>query len=254
MNTVTLRIATWNLFEGGITAGEPDRLNTQIDLLADQRPDLLGLQEAAWGSDAERRLDDVADRLGMSYRTLVRSSHHDCNLAMLVRTDVIEVVGAGHDSTDAFWHAMGILHLTVEGLGDLTFVNTHLAPSSKTRRLLEAETFGLLKKHQAIAVGDFNAMSTTDTVPHAANHADGKWDSRAAKEIEAANFTDLGALAGDRTPTVGYLASDPRAYRCDRIYAANLPLERVGYTVLTGPEYENLSDHRPVVAALRLGH
>ncbi|GAA2148923.1 endonuclease/exonuclease/phosphatase family protein [Actinomadura napierensis] len=256
------RIATWNIkaggLDGGLDSGNDARLKAQIAILADLGADLVGLQEAKWGARSNRTLNQIAHALGMTGRTMALSNHHGCHLVQLVRERPgLRVLEERHDESGSYWHALGVLRLGIDGLSEVDLLNAHLAPSSRSRRLQEAESFALWKSTPAIACGDFNAVAAAcddpDTDGLAAIHIESKLDERPAVVMERTGFKDAAVPVDDPTPTVGH-DKDHLAYRCDRILWANLPGAKIiNYQVIPGvhpTSGDRLSDHDLVAADL----
>lgn len=265
----SVRVGTWNLLNGGLDAGDDARLWQQMELLSGQDLDLLGTQEANWGT-RNTLLHETAHWLGMTARFRIRSNHHGCDLVIMVRErDGLRVLEERHDTGGTWWHALGNVRLILDGIGQVEFLNTHLAPSQPGRREHEAEAFALFKHRPAIAVGDFNAVAASwddpDTTGIDPAHAMAKTDRRAAQAIERAGFIDAATVLGphqgqgDPTPTVGHTGADKLAYRCDRIlFNRLLPVRAVDYQVIpalpkaSAGDERFLSDHHLVVAELHL--
>ncbi|RKS79702.1 hypothetical protein BZB76_1177 [Actinomadura pelletieri DSM 43383] len=258
----SLRVATYNLFEGGLDRDpvpgrreDDSRLQEQVAVLASLDLDLIGLQEARWGKDGSERARRIARRLGMSYCFVGPSNFYSLDLAVFVReSDDIAVAGTEHLLGPPWVHGLTNVTLQVGGRPEpLHFLVGHSAPSSPTTRLAEAEMATVHRHLDAIYVADFNAAAIGeepgDTV--ALSHkAAQKFDTRPAEELVAAGFRDVGADWGDSTPTVGYTGRGV-AYRCDRIHTT-LPSEGItGYGVVL--EGDGLSDHRAVWAEFTVG-
>ncbi|MFC4049043.1 endonuclease/exonuclease/phosphatase family protein [Actinomadura syzygii] len=266
----TIRVATCNLFEGGLDGDDPEhfsrddsRLRQQVEVLASLKLDLIGIQEATWGMLDDNRLDGVATDLGMPWRYLGRSNLYGCNLATLIRTgdNKITVKDYTHLTGPPFVHGLTNVTFIIAGHPrTVHFLVGHSAPSSPTMRLAEAETATVHRHHDLIYVADFNAAALDDdpdTTGIDKATARGKLDKRPAETLAAAGFHDVGGVLGDRTPTVGHRTPNEDddaaklAYRCDRIYTT-LPTETVtGYGVELGGDA--LSDHRIVWAEFTLG-
>ena len=249
-----LRAGTYNLRNGGLDGPRRDdtRLLRQIDMLRDLKLDVLGLQEAKWGTRSRSRLEHVADQLGMTWRNLVPSNFHGCDLAVLVReSNQMKVTQTRHLTGPPFVHAHSDVELRINGRDrPIRFMVGHLAPSSAGIRADEAELVGVYRGLDVVYVADCNAVGvgenpdTTGVDPY---HAAGKLDVRAAEALQAAGFVDVGAYVGNTTPTVGHTRAGRLAYRCDRIYTT-LPTDTIiGYGVVQEAG-EPLSDHRPVWA------
>lgn len=247
-----LRVLTYNLMGGGIDAGSRARLSGQVHLLDRQRADVIALQEAKpWDEDL---VAEIGDQLGMT-GYLMRASHYDCHQVLYVREPYVQVVKTRHDTAPPWWVGLACLSVRVQGF-DLTVASVHLAPSSPTVRLAEAETLQLLAQREepSVVVGDFNGLAHCDPLPtrppgRTNEHYRRKTDRRAARAM-AADFLDVATVTNDLTPTVGHAAGDRLAYRCDRIYTT-LPADCIeDYWVLE--EQRPASDHRPVMAVFRL--
>lgn len=123
-----------------------------------------------------------------------------------------------HEQGPPYWHAVARVTVEVTGFGPLHLVSAHLAPSSPTQRLIEAEALTLIAKDGwVIAGGDWNAVPAADPDPPLGGvdtgHARRKLDRAAAQAIEEAGFTDVAAHLGDTTPTVGHFGPDKLAQR-----------------------------------------
>jgi endonuclease/exonuclease/phosphatase family metal-dependent hydrolase len=246
---------SYNLLAGGFDDGRDDRLRHQLSLLAKVSADAWAFQECTgWRNAGCRALFAAEQILGLR-GFLVSSSHHGCDLAVFVReSSGIRVVAEQHEMGHPYWYA--VAHLVAETNRpdtSLHLVSAHLAPSSPTIRLAEAEALALIAQNGlVIAGGDWNAMPVTDPEPPLGaldpGHAHQKFDRSAARALEEAGFIDVGAHRGDLRPTVGHV--DGLHYRCDRLYTT-LPAQAIiGYQVVS--EYEPASDHRPIVATFNL--
>ncbi len=246
---------SYNLLAGGFDDGRDDRLRHQLVLLADLGADAWASQECTgWRAAGCRVLYHAEHILGLR-GFLVPSSHHGCDLAMFVRKSAgLRVIAEQHELGHPYWHAIACLIVETAWPGSsLHLVSAHLAPSSPSIRLAEAEALALIAKDgPVIAGGDWNAVPATDPEPPLDGADPGqarrKLDRSAARTLEETGFIDVAAHLGDLRPTVGHASG--LSYRCDRVYTT-LPAEAiVSYQVVT--EYEPASDHRPVVATFNL--
>lgn len=250
-------IGSCNLLNGGLDDDGDGRLRRQLAVLAGLEADAWAFQECKeWQASGYRALFLAERVLGMR-GFLARSNHHGCHLAVFVREPAgIRVTGQRHEQAPPYWHAVARVVIEADGSpGPLHLVSAHLAPSSPSIRLAEAEALGLLAKDgPVIAGGDWNAVPAADPDPPLdgvdPGHARRKLDRAPARAIEEAGFTDVAAHCGNQTPTVGHLGPDRLAYRCDRIYTTLPPAAIEGYRVVT--EDEPASDHRPIVATFNL--
>ncbi|GAA4238417.1 hypothetical protein GCM10022254_54270 [Actinomadura meridiana] len=262
MGSPTIRVATYNLFEGGLDGIGDDRgrvgdsrLREQVELLESLDLDLIGLQEAGWGEDGPELARRVARELRMSYCFVGRSPFYRLDLAVFVReSTAVTVVGAEYLHGPPWVHGLANIEMRVAGHPrPMHFLVGHSAPSSPTMRLAEAEMAAVHRHLDAIYVADFNAAAigdTPDTTGISALKAARKLDTLPARELAAAGFRDVGADWGDFTPTVGH-TNGGLAYRCDRIHTT-LPAEwTTDYGVVL--DGDKLSDHRAVWAEFRIG-
>ncbi|MFI0412385.1 endonuclease/exonuclease/phosphatase family protein [Actinomadura sp. 3N508] len=254
-----IRVATYNLFEGGLDGegAEPDekddtRLQQQVDLLSRLGLDLVGLQEAKWNYFGNDRLKKIAEQLGMTYWFLGRSHFYGCDIAVLARpSDHLTVVDTRQLTGPPWVHTLINLHLQIAGI-DVHFLVGHSAPSSPTMRLAEAETATVHKHQNVIYVADFNAAAEDDdpdTTGVDRAKAESKLDKRPAGTLTAHGFYDVGRLCRDPTPTVGH-TDDTVPHRGDRILTT-MPECVTGYGVELGGDH--LSDHRIVWAEFAIG-
>lgn len=245
-----LRVGTYNL----LGADDPIRLRRQLAMLAGWELDVLALQECKWWDRDYRRALHRAGRELRMHFYMANSNHHGCHIAIGVR-EPLRVIEERHDVTPVWWTCLAYVVIDTGHPDPLHVVGAHLAPSAPAIRLQEAEALNLIKGRPLVALGDWNAMPATDPDPDStgvhAEHARRKLDRRPAQTLEAAGWLDVGTAVGDLTPTVGHTQADRLAYRCDRIYTAGLPLQAIdGYRV--GPARAELSDHRLVMACIRL--
>lgn len=248
-----LTFVSWNILSGGIDGGSDVRLRRQMTLLSALNPSVVTLQECKDWDLGNFRLLHLTERLLGMRGFLSPSRHHGCHLAVFIREDAgLRVVEQRHEHGDEWWHAVACIQVEVQDIPwPLQLASCHLAPSSPTRRLAEAESFALVaERGPLIAGGDWNALPAGDPEPPgpvSRKHCR-KLDRRAAEALEELGLIDVGAHVHDLTPTVGYRCGLP--YRCDRVYTS-LPASVVtGYEVISAADQE--SDHRPVVAKFDL--
>lgn len=250
---MNLTFVTWNIRSGGIDDGRDERLRRQMELLAGLGPSVVALQECKNWDLPNFRAFHLAERLLGLRGYLGRSAHHGCHLAVFIRESAgLRVTEQRHEHGDPWWHGVACVVVEAAGLPrPLQLSSCHLAPASPARRLAEAESFALIQdRGLLIAGGDWNALPAGDPEPQ--SPAAGRWrrklDRGAAEALEETGLLDVGAHAGDTTPTVGH--ADGLAYRCDRIYTT-LPARAItGYQVITAAGTD--SDHRPVLAGFDL--
>lgn len=254
---MNLTFATWNIRDAGIDKGDDTRLRRQLSVLGEVRPDVVAFQELTddFTKDGDTLLHWAEDRLG-GMRGFLARSPRNCHLGLFVRESAgLRVIRTRHEQRDPYWHGVACVEVEAAGFSRLLLASAHLAPSSPAKRMIEAEAFKLIAEAGAlIAAGDWNAIPVSDPDPQPrgldGEHVRRKLDRTAARALEGARLTDVGAHLGDPTPTVGHWGPDKLAYRCDRFYT-NLPGEMItSHQVLT--DVADCSDHLPVIAVFNL--
>lgn len=251
-----LTCVSWNLLKGGIDAGDDTRMRRQMRRIADEHPSVVMLQELNdWDRDGETMVHRAEGLLG-GMRGFLVPSHHGFPVGVFIRESAgLQVVRTRHEQRRPYWHSVACLVTEAGGFGRLVLASAHLAPSSPTTRLAEAEAFKLIAETgPLIAAGDWNAIPASDPEPRRTGkdpeHERRKCDRGPALALEGAGLTDIAARRGDLTPTVGHSAEDRLAYRCDRFYAGLPDGAVTGYRVIT--DADDCSDHRPVTVTVDL--
>jgi endonuclease/exonuclease/phosphatase family metal-dependent hydrolase len=253
-----LVFGTYNLEYGGIDNGDISRLERQLGMLAEVNADVWALQEcSSWQADGGRILYLVEKLLGMRGFMARSARHPGGDLGVFIReASGIRVIETRHEEKPPYWHGVACLYAEVEGFGPLRFASAHLAPSSPSLRVVEAEAFQLVaeKPVPLIAGGDWNSVPLggpePDTTGIHPGKARRKLDFRAAEALSE-YMTDIAVITGNDEPTVGHRREDKLGYRCDRVYTTLPPASINGYRVIKEDYPE--SDHRAVMANLRLG-
>lgn len=265
-----LTVMTYN-----IKAGGRGRLDAITRVVAEQRPDILALQELRdFDRDGGRLMRRLADGIGM-HPFLARSWFAQ-PVAVLVR-EPIWVVSAT-PVRRPFHHAAERVVLNTDQ-GRLTVTGAHLYPYSGWRRQWEARWLAARADpaRLALVMGDLNTLDPwTDhaerlrRVPerfrsrHVMPRTDGEVDTRAIRVLAAAGFVDLfrsagrGGLMGDgqkdyTAPSEHGGGREFSAMRLDYILGTP-PVAALARAcqVVSGGEIECASDHYPVVAVLDL--
>ncbi|MDW5330076.1 endonuclease/exonuclease/phosphatase family protein [Plantactinospora sp. KLBMP9567] len=124
---------TYNIKNGGRDGADPSRLDRVLQVVTEQRPDVLALQELRGLRRDRDRLDTMARRLGM--RAYLAGGWFGQPVAVLVRRPVEAVLVA--PVRRPFHHGAQRVLLDTDR-GPLTVFSTHLHPYSGRRRLREA--------------------------------------------------------------------------------------------------------------------
>ncbi|RCG19062.1 hypothetical protein DQ384_38710 [Sphaerisporangium album] len=257
-------IASWNLRNGGIDAGDTGRLTRQLGLLAGLVADVILIQEA------KHWLLNGAHGLHLAERTLdmrgyvARADRHDCHLVVLIRPGRrLEVLRERHERHPPFWHAQARVECRMAGLDrPLIIASAHFAPFNPAIREEEARASSDLAKGWAVLGGDFNDPGLGDpavdwrALPGYKQVRHGPDDRAAARSLQQAGFVDVAGFLSDqrnipglRAPTAGF-GQDSTPIRCDRIYVSK-PLEPAITDYLMVEQ--NDSDHHLITAHLDLG-
>lgn len=205
-----LTMGSYNLRNGGLGPGGDDgRLRRQLRLLDQLGADVWALQECRWWDRDYFRVLHQAERLLGMRGFLVESNHHGCHVALFIRESAVRVIEQRHDRQPPWWHALARVVAEVGAAGDW-----NAAPAAGT------------------------CFPPAGVSPAQARR---KLDRRAARAIEEAGFTDVGAWAGNLTPTVGYGKPGLLAYRCDRIYTTLPPRAIAGLRSSTKPSLNQIT-------------
>jgi hypothetical protein len=156
-------------WQGGNSGDAQDgRLQRQLVLLADVRADAWVFQGCSSWRDSGSRTLFLADQIMGLRGFLAPSPRPGGDLAVFVREPVgLRVTAEEHEHGYPFWHA--VAHLVVATPWPSTsfhLVSAHLAPTSPTIRLAEAEALAMIAKDGlVIAGGSWNALSAADPEP-----------------------------------------------------------------------------------------
>jgi exodeoxyribonuclease III len=168
-----LRVASFNIMDG--VRNDDDRLRRIGRFVADQRIDLIGLNELnGW---TEQLLGERALAWGHTHvafmRTNLQGSHYNLGVTSRLPMDIVELRSQG------FWH--GLIHVAVNvssnkvnrnprvvssSLDDdrLHLLLTHLNPHSAEQRIDEvAQLVDIAQRHDRLMLlGDLNTLSRLD--------------------------------------------------------------------------------------------
>lgn len=264
-----IRLVSYNLLDGGRDGDDERRLQKQVEIVRDQTPHILLLQEARqFDADGAAALYRLEAEFGMRgfLAPAPRTGQH---LAIFIREPLRPL---GFISEDAHYHhALARLELAAPGLdGPLKLVCTHLCPYAPAVRHIEASYLigSVPAKGYTLIGGDFNSTSAHDPQPdnfhtlpadHRVRHlaADLSSVDRSVMSVfEAAGWTDIGHRHGDLTPTAptaGFPTRPLPHHRSDYLLASpQLARRIVHYGVLRNPLTDAASDHYPLFAEIDL--
>ncbi|SCF28009.1 Exonuclease III [Micromonospora chokoriensis] len=261
---------TWNIRTGGRDRGGSDRLDAVVQVIEEQAPDVLALQELR-GFDRDGLMATVAGRVGMTPH-LARSCFGQ-PVAVLVRPSH-RVVDAG-PVRRPFHHAAARVVVDTSA-GPLTVFGTHLYPYSGGRRRMEVDWLVAAMRRSrgplTLLAGDLNSLDPT--VDHTARLAGmpmlyrrrhlrrggGAVDTRAIARLLAADLVDLwpasnaGAAEADgHTVPTGFGGAEFAGMRLDYLLGTRALAERVrDCRVIRGGTADTASDHYPLLATVEL--
>ncbi|MGC4855613.1 endonuclease/exonuclease/phosphatase family protein [Micromonospora sp. DT4] len=265
-----LRVMTWNIRTGGRDRGGSDRLDRVVQVVDQQAPDVLALQELR-GFDRAGLMDTIADRLGMTPH-LARSCFGQ-PVAVLVRPPY-RVLAAG-PLRRPFHHAAARVVVSTPA-GPLTVLGTHLYPYSGGRRRMEVDWLVAALRRApgplTLLAGDLNSLDPT--VDHAARldglpalykrrhlrRRGGAVDTRAVARLLAADLVDLWPSANVDAPEAAGLTVPTRfggaefaGMRLDYLLGSCAVAERVrDCRVIRDATTDTASDHYPLLATIDL--
>ncbi|MET8117871.1 endonuclease/exonuclease/phosphatase family protein [Micromonospora sp. NPDC005291] len=265
-----LRVMTWNIRTGGRDRGGPDRLDQVVQVVNEQAPDVLALQELR-GFDRAGVMAEVAGRVGMTPR-LARSCFGQ-PVAVLVRPP-LQAIEAG-TLRRPFHHAAARV-VVATSAGPLTVLGTHLYPYSGGRRRMEVDWLVAAMRRSegplTLITGDLNSLDPT--VDHTARlggmpslyrrrhlrRSGGDVDTRAIARLLAAGLVDLWPSSAAGAPETEGLTVPTRlggaefaGMRLDYLLGTRALAERVrDCRVIRGGAADTASDHYPLLAEVDL--
>lgn len=163
----SLTVMSANVLAGGRgrDGKDEDRFKRLLALLAQEKPDVLGVQEA-YGWDRSGTYEQVCAALGMT--GVVTDTGSDMRVAVFVR-EPLEIVGDPLQMTGGVWRhgAVRVLVKTPEG-HEVTFGSAHMSVGSTEQRLLEAEQLIMFfntggRRKVCVMVDSNSADEDTDT-------------------------------------------------------------------------------------------
>lgn len=261
-----LRVMTYNIRTGGRDGPDPSRLDRIVEVIAEQRPDLLALQELR---DFRRdgRMAAVAGALGM--RAYLAREWFGQPVAVLVRPPGRVLRAA--PVRRPFHHAAQRVVVATDA-GPLTVIGTHLQPYAGGRRLREAGWLAAASRMNGLGLlmGDLNTLDPWVGHDERVRRLPAEYrrrhlrpggstvDTRAVAALDRAGYVDLfrlvGAGAPETAPTRHLGGAEFAGMRLDYVLAtpAAAGLAR-RCVVVRGGTADRASDHYPVLAELDLG-
>ncbi len=264
--TDSVRIATYNIWDGGKNEAGGDREDLLIRIIGGLNPDILLLTEATrFTSPKQEPFQSWQKRLGMAGGMIeTQSGFH---LALLARSPCsILSVEAIHKQV--FYH--GCLSAELETpAGKVRILGVHLNPFDPACRISETRHLAreAYSDQNVVLLGDFNSFSPSDKVHKSlwdlpprvlARHIRDaahprEFDTEALAILEYAGFTDLFRKLHPEDPgwTIPTDVGSPfhtTHMRLDYLFATEPMASKVSAVeVLRTPESKRASDHFPLV-------
>jgi len=263
-----MKAMTYNVYKGG-----EERFSNILEIIKNQNPDLLVIQEACqWQEDNRiepiRQMLDFPKAQVAHFKANQRSkSGRRYDMVFFSRYPIHsqEVI----NNKNEIWHTLP--HLVIETPGLIHVVLAHLSPFKHWREKEIIHINSLYAKHQhelVVLLGDLNSLSPHDPYPddlteqlrqHDINKFGMPPDFAIIKKLEQAGWID--ALL--KQPTYdGQLhvtvkeASDDKDHlnlRLDYIMGNDRLMKRVRQVeVLASEESEKASDHFPIIANINV--
>ena len=247
----TLRILSYNILRGGVGREQP-----LADVINDQAPDIVVLQEAT--------RPDVVERLAQATDMIVSGATRGRSLGFLSRVPIQE-----YHWIRPRWSQHAFLELVPEG-ADMRIFGVHLsavhAAWTEARRVRELRALlHAIQEHDRthhVLVGDFNTLAPDERLDvsklpirlRALDWLSGgriRWQTIAI--VLGADYVDGYRLLHAGEPGLTFPTWDPHT-RLDYVFVPQAFAERlVGCEVVTGlPSLRHASDHFPVRADLRV--
>lgn len=270
-DTPTLRVITYNIWNGFDWGKDTARHQQFLDWANFQKPDIFALQELC-GYTQEKLAKD-AKAWGHDHAIILKEDGYPVGLTSKWPIELV------NKQREGMWH--GMLHARVAGID--VFV-VHLSPADWKTRKREAQIvtqqMEAIGNNKYLVLGDFNAFSPMDEdINHAKKSllaryktGDAKnekyqnlrheyWDYTAMSTFFAAGLLDVSMPFLQPTERFSYPAPalaniwqteseiKRNRQRIDYILASPLLAKSCVYSrILNGPETSYLSDHYPVLA------
>ena len=251
------RFMLYNIYDGG-----KKRLDNIAEVVRAERPDFLGMLEAATWNKGGPILKRFAAQVGLPFSHFVKSNTR-YDLAFFCGSTPLRI----KKFFKGFWHSAVLVELSVESVGTIALVLLHLDPRQEAYRLNELERVRTITARytHVVLMGDFNSLSPHDPYDRVALMAllrkrgikkfgiqDLKFDC--IELIESFGFVDvMHALQKPFASTVPTLmntdASHADHLRLDYIFISpSLRTYLTDAVILQTPSTNIASDHYPLVA------
>ncbi len=281
----TFRVATYNVenyleVSNGARPAKSSEAKAKVreGILALQ-PDVIALEEIG-GSDALAELQGSlkADGLDLSYSELVRGADTNIDVALLSR---LPIVARRPQTNDFFlldgrrWQvSRGFVEVDIRANDHYAFTliaahlkskvpNSHVDEADlrlEEARVLREKIAALLAANprlNLVVLGDFNDTRDSDTIKTIVGHGSGVLvDTRPSERSPTGTSGSAGAAERPDITWTEYYAREDVYSRIDYIFLSRAMArhwDAADTYILTRPDWEAASDHRPLVATFEKG-
>jgi exodeoxyribonuclease III len=265
-----MKVMTYNILNGGQDDLDYGRLESVLEVVRAEAPDVLVVQELnhaeLFGHRVLHRLENETGLRG--FLAAAKTGYH-VGVFVPKRCEVRKTEA----DSDHFHHAA--IEVVVETSdGPLTIVGTHLCPFGGEVRVLEAQyltRFASSSGRKVLLMGDLNSLSPStehaelvkqlpavQRARHVVPGTEYEVDTRAIATLAGAGFVDLWQRFHDgeqayTIPTASHARKVFPGARIDYILGSEPVAElATSCTIVSGEAADVASDHYPVVAELDL--
>ncbi len=251
-----MKLITYNISNGG-----EDRFDSVIEIVSDENPDFLIINEAnGFERNDNQKLKEFSEKIKLPYFQLSLSGEYDYHTAVFSKYPFKEIEGLKP------LRNAGIIAVIETELGEIAIVGVHLTPDTEDLRLKEIGLIvGRQKKYQnKILMGDMNSLSATDDYNQGIIKefdeaqlnkftTNGKFRFDVINKIISIGYMDTAVIFGkQKESTVPTKINKDEAHlismRVDYAFISDSLKNKVkNYSVIKNNLTEKSSDHYPVV-------
>lgn len=256
-----MRLITYNIYMGACYRG--DRLDSICDLLSSLKPDILALQEC-FGPHFEeidgRSIAQEKLEQATGLQSLIFSTISGIKLYLLCRKEW-KITAYKKYVTDS--HGIGLATIEIPGQLPFTVGVVHLDPWNEPERLHQLLWLQSEKINRLILLGDFNSLGL-DSYSKEISKLPGQYidfyhnepRTDVAKFLYHIGLNDSATVCNNQTttyPTTFFPDPDCPDIRIDFIMVSgDLKNNIISHKTIQTDQSEQCSDHRPVVADIKI--
>ena len=247
---------TYNIMTGG-----HDRMDLILDVVRQEVPDFLTINEAA-GFDKGPKLERISSAVGLPHFQLACSEKYHVAIFSRLPFKNIKVIRP--------LMRAGIIAVIETGLGDLAVTGVHLTPYTEGMRIPEINRIldQLSAYKLSVLMGDMNSLAQSDEYSDdmVATFSDvqlrkftsiGRFRYDIINMILAHGYADTAVLFGQHkqhtAPTSLNESGEHANMRLDYVFVSETLRDRVkSYTVVKNPLSDKASDHYPVAVVINV--